>query len=183
MSFRTNLEITFTCVALLWIVYFAGLFLPFNLLNYGIRPRSVDGLPGLIVAPFLHAGIRHLASNSIALAALLFFSLMYSRKLTFKAIVIIALAGGGGTWLFGAPNTIHVGASGIIFGLLGYLLAIGFFRRELLALLVSVAIACYYGWAVFSVFIVLPGVSWTGHFFGFASGIVAAWLTRDEKVS
>ncbi|MHC1730044.1 MAG: rhomboid family intramembrane serine protease [Syntrophobacteraceae bacterium] len=183
MSFRNNVEITFTCVALLWIVYFIGLLLPFDLLSYGIRPRSVDGLPGLLFAPFLHAGINHLVSNTLALAALLFFSLMYSRKLTFKAIIIIALIGGGGTWLFGTPNTVHVGASGIIFGLVGYLLAIGFFRRELLALLVSIAVACYYGWALFSLFIVLPGVSWAGHFFGFGSGILAAWITRGEKTA
>ena len=111
------------------------------------------------------------------------FSLAYSRQLTLKAVIFIALIGGAGIWIFGQSHTIHIGASGIIFGLIGYLLAIGFFlRRELLALMVSLLVAFYYGWALFSLFIVLPGVSWTGHFFGFAAGALAGWLTRHDGV-
>ena len=174
-----NVEIAAICVALLWGVFFLSLVLPFDLRNYGIRPRSLSGLPGLLFAPFLHAGFRHLISNSLALAPLLFFSLEYSRKLTVEAVLFIALIGGVGIWLFGKSHTVHIGASGIIFGLIGYLLAIGLFRRELLALVVSLAVASYYGWALSSLLVVLPGVSWTGHFFGFAAGIFAAWLTRQ----
>ncbi len=173
-----NVEIAAICVALLWGVFFLNLILPFDLRNYGIRPRSISGLPGILFAPFLHAGVRHLISNSLALAPLLFFSLEYSRKLTGEAVIFIALIGGGGIWLFGKSHTVHIGASGIIFGLIGYLLAIGLFRRELLALVVSIAVASYYGWALSSLFVVLRGVSWTGHFFGFAAGVFAAWLTR-----
>ncbi|MFZ0932234.1 MAG: rhomboid family intramembrane serine protease [Syntrophobacteraceae bacterium] len=173
-----NVEIAAICVALLWGVFFLNLILPFDLRNYGIRPRSISGLPGILFAPFLHAGVRHLISNSLALAPLLFFSLEYSRKLTVEAVIFIALIGGGGIWLFGKSHTVHIGASGIIFGLIGYLLAIGLFRRELLALVVSIAVASYYGWALSSLFVVLRGVSWTGHFFGFAAGVFAAWLTR-----
>ena len=174
-----NVEIAAICVALLWGVFFLSLVLPFDLRNYGIRPRSLSGLPGLLLAPFLHAGFRHLISNSLALAPLLFFSLEYSRKLTVEAVLSIALIGGGGIWLFGKSHTVHIGASGIIFGLIGALLAIGLFRREFLALVVSLVVASYYGWALSSLFVVLPGVSWTGHFFGFAAGIFAAWLTRQ----
>jgi membrane associated rhomboid family serine protease len=173
-----NAEIALICVALLWGIFLLNLILPFDLRNYGIRPRSISGLPGLLFAPFLHTGVRHLISNSLALAPLLFVSLAYSRKLTLEAVIVIALIGGGGIWLFGKSHTVHIGASGIIFGLIGYLLAVGLFRRELLALIVSIAVASYYGWALFSLFVVLPGVSWTGHFFGFAAGVFAAWLTR-----
>ena len=173
-----NVELAIICVALLWGVFFLNLILPFDLRIYGIRPRSISGLPGLLFAPFLHTGIGHLISNSLALAPLLFFSLAYSRKLAVEAVILIALIGGGGIWLFGKSHTVHIGASGIIFGLIGYLLAIGLFRQELLALVASIAVASYYGWALFSLFVVLPGVSWTGHFFGFAAGIFAAWLTR-----
>lgn len=178
MRTSENLEITLSCVAFLWAVYFVGMFLPLDLQSHGIRPRSVSGLQGLIFSPFLHAGWRHLLSNTLALAALLFFSLTFSRKLTLRAVIWIALLGGGATWLFGKPNTIHIGASGIIFGLIGYLMTIGIFRGELMALVISIAIAFYYGWALFSLFQVLPGVSWAGHFFGFLGGVSAAWLTR-----
>jgi membrane associated rhomboid family serine protease len=183
MRIGENVRIAFACVGLLWVVYFVDLFLPFDLRSYGIRPRHVEGLVGLIASPFLHSGLGHLLSNSVALAALLSISLMYSRKLTLEVVVISALIGGGFVWLFGSGNSNHIGASGIIFGLIGYLLAIGLFRRELLALAVSLLVTSYYGYALFSLFLVLPGVSWSGHFFGFLSGVLAAWLTRSDTVS
>ena len=177
-----NLEIVLFCLALLWAIYFLNLVLPFDLRIYGIRPRSITGLSGILFAPFLHYSIGHLFSNSLALAPLLFFSLVYSRRLTLEAIIFIAFIGGAGIWLFGRSHTIHIGASGVIFGLIGYLLAVGFFRRELPALMVSLVVAFYYGWALFSLFVVLPGVSWAGHFFGFVAGAYAAWLTRHDGV-
>lgn len=180
MQVRENIEIALGCVALLWIVYFVNLVLPFDLRSYGIRPREIHGLSGLIFAPFLHAGIMHLLSNSLALVTLLSVSLTYSRKLTFKVVIVTALLGGGFIWLFGTRNTVHIGASGIIFGLIGYLMTIGIFRRELLAFIVSLIVFFYYGWTLLYLFIVLPGVSWSAHFFGFASGVLAAWLTKDE---
>lgn len=176
-----NIEIASLCVAFLWGVYFLDLVLAYDLRIHGIIPRNTSSLPGLLFAPLLHASAGHLFSNSAALAPLLFFSLMYSRKLTLEAVIFIALVGGAGIWLFGGSHTVHIGASGIIFGLIGYLLAIGFFQRDLLALAVSLAVASYYGWALSSLFVVLPGVSWTGHFFGFAAGVFAAWLTAKDK--
>ncbi len=181
MKIADNVEIAVICVASLWVIYFLGLFLPLDLQSHGIRPRSISGLQGLIFAPFLHAGLRHLISNTLALGPLLFIALTFSRKSTFKAVTLIALLGGGATWVFGSGNTVHIGASGIIFGLIGYLLAIGLFRGELTALVVSIIVAFYYGWALFSLFVILPGISWTGHFFGFAAGIFAAWFIRKDK--
>jgi len=175
-----NLEITVLSVSLLWAVYFLNLALPVDLRIYGIRPRSVSGLSGILYAPFLHHNFGHLFSNSLALAPLLFISLMYNRQLTAEAVIFIALIEGTGAWLFGRSHSVHIGASGVIFGLIGYTLAVGFFRRELLALLVSLIAASYYGWALHSLFVVLPGVSWAGHFFGFAAGVIFAWLAKHN---
>lgn len=181
MRIGENAGLAFTCVALLWGIYVVGLFLPFDLRTLGIHPREVRGLYGLLFAPFLHNGIGHLLANSLALFVLLTISLTYSRKLTFVAVFITALAGGAGIWLFGSFHTVHIGASGIIFGLIGYLLAIGIFRWELMAIVVSLVVFAYYGWTLSALFVVLPGVSWSGHFFGFLSGVLAAWLTREDK--
>lgn len=183
MKTRDDLEITLICVTFLWAVCFLSMVLPFDLRSYGIIPRTVHGLPGLFFSPFLHAGVGHLFSNSMALAPLLFFALVYSRKSALKAIVFIALVGGAGIWLFGMSHTVHIGSSGVIFGLIGYLMAIGLFRRKLSALLVSLIVAFYYGWALSGLFIVVPGVSWSAHFFGFLAGVAAAWVTRNDSVS
>jgi membrane associated rhomboid family serine protease len=108
-------------------------------------------------------------------------SLIYSRKLTVKAVLVIVLAGGVCVWLLGRSNTVYIGSSGVIYGLMGYLMAVGLFRRELTALLVSLIVFLYYGGALPSLFLVVPGVSWSAHFFGFLSGVGAAWLTRYEN--
>jgi membrane associated rhomboid family serine protease len=175
---KGNVGIALACLALLWVVFVIDTLLPIDLHVYGIRPRSVDGLVGLAAAPFLHGGLGHLISNSIALFPLLCASLAYSRIFTLEVAFITALVGGGFTWVFGAGNTVHIGASGVVFGLIGYLLTIGLFRRDLLALVISLMVSIYYGWAFFSLFIVLPGISWSGHFFGFLSGVFAAWLSK-----
>jgi len=183
MRVRENVGIAVACVAVLWAVYFIDLILPVDLRGFGIRPRTVHGLFGVIASPFLHSSFRHLLSNSIALVALLSISLIYSRKLTVEVVAMSILVGGGAVWLLGGRNSVHIGSSGVIFGLIGYLLTIGMFRREILALVVSCLVFFYYGWVLYSLFVVFPGISWSGHFFGFLSGVLAAWSTRSEATN
>lgn len=101
-------------------------------------------------------------------------SLSYSRARTFKALLIIMLLGGAMVWLLGRAGTVHIGASGIIFGLIGYLMCLGLFQRNWKALVISVVITIVYGGALYSLLMIVPGVSWSGHLFGFLSGVVAA---------
>ena len=181
MKFQHNLQIALTAIAILWSVYFLNLMLPVELRVYGIRPRNLYGLWGIVFSPFLHNDLRHLIANTGALFVLLLVSLSFSRKLAFSAVLIIIVIGGGLVWLFGAGNTIHIGARGVIFGLIGFLMFIGVFRREWIALTVSVVIFIFYGGALLSLLVVVPGVSWSGHFFGFISGALAAKWTKAKK--
>lgn len=180
-KFSQNIHIALTAVAILWVVHFLNLLLPFDLRLYGLRPRHIDGLWGIAFAPFLHGSIRHLMANTVALFVLLAVSLSYSRKLTVFALLIISFVGGGLVWLLGASHTVHIGASGIIFGLIGFLMFVGIFRREWKALFISLAVFCLYGGALLSLLMYVPGISWTGHLFGFLSGVLAAWWTRAER--
>jgi len=84
------------------------------------------------------------------------------------------LLGGAMVWLLGRAGTVHIGASGIIFGLIGYLMCLGLFQRNWKALVISVVITIVYGGALYSLLMIVPGVSWSGHLFGFLSGVVAA---------
>jgi membrane associated rhomboid family serine protease len=170
-----NIQIAFGIVAALWLVHLLNLFLPLDLRVYGLRPRHIGGLLGIAFSPFLHSSFDHLIANTGALFILLVVSLSFSRKLTFKALSIILIFGGGLVWLFGAGNTVHIGASGVIFGLIGFLMFLGIFRGELKALIFSTAIFLLYGGALFSLLYYIPGISWTGHFFGFVAGVLVAW--------
>ena len=81
-------------------------------------------------------------------------------------------------WLVGRPETVHIGASGVIFGLIGYLMFLGLFRRNWKAVIISVVVTLFYGGALYSFLVYVPGISWSGHFFGFLSGVLAAWWVR-----
>ena len=179
MKISQNLQIAFAAIAILWLVYFLNLVLVVDLRVYGLKPRHIDGLWGILAAPFLHVDIHHLIANTGALFILLTVSLSYSRALTLKALLTIMLLGGGLVWLFGRGGAVHIGASGIIFGLIGFLMCLGVFRRDWKALIISIVITVVYGGALHSLLIYMPGISWTGHLFGFISGVLAAWVTRS----
>ena len=180
MKITKNLQAAFTAVAILWLVYLINPFLKTDLRLYGLKPRQIDGLWGILFMPLLHMDLNHLMANSGVLFILLSLSLSYSRALTFQALFIITILGGGMVWLLGANGSIHIGASGIIFGLIGFLICLGVFRRDWKAILISIIISMVYGSALYSLLIYIPGVSWTGHMFGFIAGILAAWMTRSR---
>ncbi|CAB1082404.1 hypothetical protein D1AOALGA4SA_10025 [Olavius algarvensis Delta 1 endosymbiont] len=174
MKISQNLRLAFGAIVILWLVYFANQVTIVDLRIYGIIPRHPDGLWGILAAPFLHGDMQHLIANSGVLFILLTVSLSYSRARTFKALLIIMLLGGAMVWLLGRAGTVHIGASGIIFGLIGYLMCLGLFQRNWKALVISVVITIVYGGALYSLLMIVPGVSWSGHLFGFLSGVVAA---------
>ncbi len=178
MKTRQNLQIALAAIAILWLVYLINIVLVVDLRLYGLKPRDLDGLWGILVAPFLHVGLHHLIANTGVLFILLAVSLSYSRALTFKALLTIMLLGGGMVWLLGKGGTIHIGASGIIFGLIGFLMFLGIFRRDWKAVMISVVISLLYGGALLTLLVYVPGISWTGHFFGFISGVLAAWWVK-----
>lgn len=180
LKLRRNIEIALAAVALLWVIFLTDWFLPADFRLYGLRPRRVDSLPGILFFPFLHANVQHLAGNSGVLLVLLAVSLSLNRIWTLEALVIIILGGGAGVWVFGKPNTVHIGASGVIFGLIGFLVFIGLFQRRWKTLAVSLLVAALYGGVLLTLFLYTPGISWSGHFWGFAAGVFAAWLMRKS---
>lgn len=179
MKFNQNIRFAIGTIAVLWAVYFINMLLLFDLRRFGLIPRHTAALWGIAAAPFLHVDIQHLFANSGALFVLLVVALSYDRSMALKAIIIIWFIGGGMVWLLGKGGAIHIGASGIIFGLVGFLMCLGLFRRDWRALIISIMITILYGGALYSLLIYIPGISWTGHLFGFLSGVLAAWWMRS----
>lgn len=161
-------------VTVLWIVHFANILTLFKLNILGIHPRNIFGLIGIPLSPFLHANMAHLLSNSVPLFILLVLLLSFNGKIAAEVLVSITFVSGLGSWLFGAPQSVHIGASGIVFGLVGFLILGGVYRRKLSTVIVSIVVIFLYGGAIKSLLIVIPGISWTGHFFGFLGGAYAA---------
>ncbi len=169
-------------VALLWVIEIVDTVLPWNLDAYGILPRTVSGLWGIAAAPFLHAGFAHLASNSVPLLVLGSLLMLGGARRFALVTLIIAVLGGIGTWIFGATGH-HVGASGVIFGYVGYLVAVGFYERSVKSIAIGLVVGFSYGGVLWGVLPGQRGISWEGHLFGLLAGIFAARLLGRSSPS
>ena len=172
----TQAKIIGVLITIIWMLEIVDqLLLQHRLNRLGIVPRTQIGLRGILFAPLLHGTWNHLIANTLPFAVLGWFTLLHDVTEFTVATAVIWLVSGLGIWLFAAPNTIHIGASGIIFGYFGFLLSRSYFEQELLSAAVSVVVALLYGPLIWGV---LPsrrrGISWQGHLFGFAGGILTA---------
>ncbi|MFB6614721.1 rhomboid family intramembrane serine protease [Streptomyces sp. NPDC056367] len=166
-------------VALLWVVEAVDYATGHALDRYGITPRDPDGLDGILTAPFLHFGFGHVAANSVPLLIFGFVAALSGIRRFLAVSALIILADGIGIWLISPPNTMTAGASGLIFGLFGYLVVRGFVERRALGIVVGVVIAAIWGGSFFLG--ILPTnteVSWQGHLCGLAAGVVTALYFR-----
>ncbi|MET0449158.1 MAG: rhomboid family intramembrane serine protease [Aeromicrobium sp.] len=170
-------------VALLYVVELLDLVLPGRFDDNGVHPRSVDGLDGIIFAPLLHGGWAHLIGNTVPLLVLGFLVGLSGVRTWLQVTAIVWVAGGLGVWLFGGATTNHIGASGVVFGWLSYLIVRGVFNRSLPQIALGVIVFAVYGGVLWGVLPGRPGISWEGHLFGAIAGALAAWLLapRDEE--
>ncbi|MCF8569369.1 rhomboid family intramembrane serine protease [Gordonia sp. HY002] len=146
--------------------------------THGIEPRTWSGLLGVIWAPFLHADFAHLISNLLPGLVLGFFVLLSGRALVVTGVVWVV--SGVGVWLTAPSASITVGASGIVFGWLTFLIVRGLFNRDVWQVLGGVVIAVIYGGILWGVLPGTSGVSWQGHLFGAVGGVLAAWMVATS---
>jgi membrane associated rhomboid family serine protease len=165
-------------VGLLWVVHFVNALLGGALVFFGVHPRSLLGLLGILFAPFLHANFAHLLANTMPLLVLGWFVMLRRKRDFFIVSALSALVGGLGTWLVGQAASVHVGASVLVFGFLGHLLSRGIFERRFWPIVGSVVVFLLYGGALFGVLPGQTGISWQGHLFGFLGGVLAARLLK-----
>jgi membrane associated rhomboid family serine protease len=159
--------------------------------NAGIVPRRLEGIDGILFAPFLHASFLHVTANSIPLILLGTFVLAGGVRRTLWSTGVIILIAGVGVWALGdvffveegraGVSSVHVGASGVVFGYLGLLLTRGIVERSWWSAAVAVLVGVLYGWQMQGLLPGQVGISWEGHLFGFIGGVVAAVLFRRRR--
>lgn len=178
-EFRLQIIILTLFVGIFWSVEIVDTILRGSLDQFGIVPRNLIGLRGILFAPFLHANFRHLIANTVPFVTLGWLVMLRHTSDFFVVTAISMLVGGMGTWLIGAPG-FHIGASGVIFGYLGFLLSRGYFERKISSMLLSIMIGLLYGGLLWGVLPNQPGVSWEGHLFGFIGGSIAAKILAER---
>jgi membrane associated rhomboid family serine protease len=161
-------------ILLMWIVFVLNLLIPYDLNQWGIIPRTVVGIPGIFTWIFLHGDFRHIFLNTFGLLILIpqIFS-MHNKERCVEVILGISALSGLINWIIGT-NGIHIGASGLLYGLAAYGLLGSLKQRNVLAALYSIGIMCGIGFNLISGLIPVQGISWTGHLSGLIAGIILA---------
>lgn len=181
-----------TFVALLYVIEAIDVVMNHSLDQDGIRPLETDGLWGVLWAPLLHGGWPHLIANTVPALVLGFLMTLAGMSRFIIATAIIWILGGLGTWLIGnigaqcpylgvTCTTNHIGASGLIFGWLAFLIVFGFFSRKVWEIVVGVIVLFVYGGVLLGVVPGTPGVSWQGHLCGAIAGIFAAYVVSGPE--
>lgn len=168
-------------VVLLYVVELADVIADHRLDRLGVEPRSADGLWGILFAPVLHGGWTHLEANTVPALVLGFLVLFSGIAKGLEATAVIWVVGGVGVWLVAPTNSIHLGASVLIFGWLVYLMLRGIWTRRVGQIILGIMLFLLYGTLLFGVLPGQPGISWQGHLFGAVGGGLAAWLIRFDE--
>lgn len=167
-------------VAIIWVVELINMGMDYRLNVWGIVPREVSGLRGIVCSPFLHAGIPHVLLNTIPFIILGTLVIIRGVNNFLGVSLFIILLGGLGVWIFGR-HAQHVGASGLIFGYFGYLLARGWYGRDLISILIAVLVLVLYGGMIWGVMPLRDYVSWEGHLCGFIAGGISGRMQSEKK--
>lgn len=166
-------------LAVMWAEELVDLLPGVHLNRIGIRPRTWRGLLGIVVAPFLHVDLRHLIANTIPFAVLGAVIAWGGRQRFVEVTLATGVVSGLGVWLLGRSGTVHLGASGLVFGYVAYLIARGLFARKATWILGGLVVAVMYSGLIWGLF-PTSRVSWLGHLFGAVGGVLAAWLLHGR---
>ena len=169
-------------VALLWLIKSSEILLSISLVKFGILPRHLSGIPGILLAPLIHGDVFHLFSNTLPLLLLGINICYFYTAIAFEIFFLIYFLSTTAVWLLALGEGYHVGASGLIYGFVSFLFFCGVFRSDKISMVVSLIVIFVYGGLIWGIFPFYDGVSWESHFFGAASGGLGAYTFRKRTV-
>ena len=170
-------------VFLMWVVFAIGLILPFDLAFLGIYPRSISGSIGIVFAPLIHGDLVHIVSNSVPLlflgAVLFYFYDRIAKRVLIQCYFLTNFL----VWIFARPS-LHIGASGLVYGIASFLIFFGLFRKDFRSILISLVILLMYGGLIYGLLPQQEGISWESHLLGGIVGAISAsQLSKVRKIS
>jgi membrane associated rhomboid family serine protease len=168
-------------LAVFWAIFGVNALLGGALFTLGIVPRTQIGLRGILFAPFLHANVNHLVANTIPFAVLGWLVMLRDARHFLPVTALSMLGSGLVAWLLGAPRSVHIGASGVIFGYLGFLMLAGWFARSFTSIALSLLVTIAWGGLIVGVVPGEAGISWQAHLGGFLGGVFAARVYKSSR--
>ncbi len=178
-KFRISLFITLSFISLLWVIKIFETFTKIDLSFLGVLPREVKGLIGIITAPLIHSDFSHLASNTFTLIVLMMFLFYAYTNSSFRVFFTVYIFSNVLVWIFGR-EAYHIGASGVVYGLVAFLFFVGLFRHDSKSIGLSLVVTFMYGGLVWGVLPTDPKISFEAHLSGAVVGIIAALLFRNR---
>jgi len=174
-----SLLIGLIAVMVIAVIFFADREFNLNLARFGVYPRDLSGLKGILFYPLIHGSLEHLFNNSVPLFVLLFVLFYFYPTLAVRTVVLIYFLSGMWIWISARQN-FHIGASGVVYGLASFLFFSGMFRKDNRMMALSLMVAFLYGSMVWGIFPFQERVSWEGHLWGAVSGLALAFLYRKQ---
>ncbi len=168
-------------ISTIWIVFWIEQIYNFELYQYGLYPKKLKGLIGIITMPFIHGDFKHLINNSIPLFVLITFLFYFFRKHFFKVFILLWLLNGLWTWIL-ARESYHIGASGLVYAFSSFLFFAGIILKDKKHIALSLLIVFLYGSMVWGLFPIDFSKSWEGHLTGFMAGIIIAYYYKSELI-
>ena len=183
ISIFQGMAIPFLLLVIIWGVHFINLSFPtLNIYAYGVLPREISGLKGILFSPFIHStsdNFSHIFNNSVPLFVLTYFFMVSYKSIFTKVTVFIWLFSGVCVWLAARENY-HIGASSVIYGLAFFLFFSGIFSKNKRLIAISLIVAFLYGSMIWGIFPGEERISWEGHLFGGLSGVIMAFYYNDS---
>ncbi len=178
---KISFGIALTIVIVMVVVFFFDYNFNLNLYQFGLFPRKLSGLLGIITAPFIHStdNYSHILNNAIPTLVLTWLLFYAYRTIAMRVFLFIYIATGVFVWFFGRESY-HIGMSGVIYGLTSFLIVSGFYRKNMRIAGISLLVIFLYGSIIWGVIPLDPSISWEGHFFGLFSGMIMAGFYRNS---
>jgi membrane associated rhomboid family serine protease len=176
-KFKNSIYISLTFVVILWCIKYVEFALHYDFARFGIHPRHLSGVLGIFTGPLIHGDFSHLASNTLPLLILVIGLFYFYQKVALEVVLWIYFMTGFWVWI-AAREAYHIGASGLVYGLVSFLFFSGIFRRDTASIAISLIVVFLYGGMFYGILPISEQISWESHILGAIAGILCAFYFR-----